>query len=293
MGSGEASAIAILSALELLPPGGLLLIEEIEHGFHPQAQERLIRELTRLVSKDRKQVLCTTHSEYIVDSLPRTGRLLVEREPDGHRVTVAPTTRQTMYRMTGRPQPELTVYVEDSFAESLVEQALPGDHRARVRILPIGSGDRVIAQLASHRQAPLDGTAICVLDGDTTDKQLAAWSNASHLNSPESCLRLPGDAAPETWVLSVLLTDPYLTAIAHAARLDASRLGTTLQQLRTTPDPHDIPHDFALQHALSEDTAIYMLTSSAADHPGLQPIRDHITSCLETSQLRIVRYGHP
>ena len=143
--------------------------------------------------------------------------------------------------------------------------------------------DRVVAQLASHRQAPLDGTAICVLDGDTTDKQLAAWSKASRLDSPESCLRLPGDAAPEIWVLSVLLADPYLTALARAARLNTGRLGATLQQLRTTPDPHHIPRDFALEHALSEHAVVYMLTSSVADHPELQPIRDHVASCLGAS----------
>ena len=131
MGSGEASAIAILSALEHLPAGGLLLIEEIEHGFHPEAQKRLIRELTRLISGNRKQVVCTTHSEYILDALPREGRLLVEREPDGHRVSAGPTTRQAMHSMTGTPQPELTVYVEDPFAEALVRQALPGEHRLR------------------------------------------------------------------------------------------------------------------------------------------------------------------
>ena len=283
MGSGEASAIVILSALERLPAGGLLLIEEIEHGFHPQAQRRLIRELTRLVSKDKKQVVCTTHSEYIIDALPQAGRLLVEREPDGHRVTAAPTTRLTMYNMTGTPQPELTVYVEDAFAETLVEQALAGDHRARVRITPIGSGDRVVAQLANHRQAPLDGPAICVLDGDTTDKQLAAWADATGLDSSELSLRLPGGAPPEAWVLGALLADPYRTALARSVRLDTSRLATTLEQLRSTADPHHIPRDFALTHALPEHRAVYMLTSCVADHPDLQPIRDRVASILDAS----------
>ena len=279
MGSGEASAIAMLSALERLPAGGLLLIEEIEHGFHPQAQERLIRELTHLVSRDKKQVICTTHSEYIIDALPREGRLLVEREPEGHRVSAAPTTRQAMYSMTGTPQPELTVYVEDAFAETLVEQALPGEHRPRVRIVPIGSGDRVVAQLANHHRARLDGPAICVLDGDTTDNQLAAWSNAQGLSSTESCLRLPGDSPPETWVLGALLNDPYRHALARLARLQSGRLAATLEQLRSTPDPHDIPRDFARQHAIDERWAVYMITSCVADHPRLQPIRDHVAQC--------------
>ena len=106
MGSGEASAIAILSAGEGLPAGGLLLIEEIEHGFHPQAQERLIRELTRLVLKDKKQVVCTTRSEYIIDALPRAGRLLVERKPgpsDRSRPSLRPTRRRAYrYRRSRR-----------------------------------------------------------------------------------------------------------------------------------------------------------------------------------------------
>ncbi len=283
MGSGEASAIAILSALERLPAGGLLLIEEIEHGFHPQAQKRLIRELTRLISGNRKQVVCTTHSEYILDALPREGRLLVEREPDGHRVSAAPTTRQAMHSMTGTPQPELTVYVEDAFAERLVEQALPGEHRARVRIVPIGSGDRVVMQLANHRRARLDGPAICVLDGDTTDKQLSDWSTAQDLDSTESCLRLPGDSPPETWVLGALLVDSHRDALAHLASLDAGRLAATLERLRSTPNHHDIPRDFARQHAIDEQLAVYMITSSVADHPDLQPIRDHVASLLNAA----------
>ncbi len=280
MGSGEASAIAILSALERLPAGGLLLIEEIEHGFHPEAQKRLIRQLTGLISGNRKQIVCTTHSEYILDALPREGRLLVEREPDGHRVTAGPTTRQAMYSMTGTPQPELTVYVEDAFAETLVKQALPGEHRTRVRIVPIGSGDRVVMQLANHDRARLDGPAICVLDGDTTENQLAAWANAQDLDSTDSCLRLPGDSPPETWVLDALLTDPYREELARSARLEAGPLAATLERLRATPDHHDIPRDFALQHAIDKDNAVYMITSCVADHPDLQHIRDRVASLL-------------
>ena len=280
MGSGEASAIAILSALERLPVGGLLLIEEIEHGFHPEAQKCLIRELTRLISGNRKQVVCTTHSEYILDALPREGRLLVEREPDRHRVSAGPTTRQAMHSMTGTPQPELTVYVEDAFAEALVRQALPGEHRPRVRIVPIGSGDRVVMQLANHRQVGLDGPAICVLDGDTSDGQLRAWSNTAGLNSTDACLRLPGDSPPETWVLGALLTDPYSDELARSARLEAGPLAATLERLRSTRDHHDIPRDFARQHAIEKDNAVYMITSCVADHPDLQPIRDHVASLL-------------
>ena len=130
---------------------------------------------------------------------------------------------------------------------------------------------------------PGSGPAICVLDGDTADKQLAAWSNASGLSSTASCLRLPGDLPPGTWVLGALLTDPYRDALARLASLEAGRLAATLEQLRSTLDPHDIPRDFARQHAIAEHWAVYMITSCVADHPGLQPIRDYVASCLNAA----------
>ena len=66
MGSGENSAVAIFGALERLPLGGLLLVEEIEHGFHPLAQKRLVDVLTEMVSGQKRQIICTTHSESLV-----------------------------------------------------------------------------------------------------------------------------------------------------------------------------------------------------------------------------------
>ena len=80
-------------------------------------------------------------------------------------------------------------------------------------------------------------------------------------------------------VLGALLTDPCRGALARLARLDAGRLAATLEQLRSTPDPHD----FARQHAISEHWAVYMFTPCVADHSGLQPIRGHMASCLNAA----------
>ena len=137
MGSGESSAIAILSALDRLPVGGLLLVEEVEHGFHPEAQLRLIEALNDQVSKKRQQIIFTTHSEYVLDHLPKVARILVERHSvKGHRSRHAPTTRQAMYAMVGEARPELTIYVEDEFARALVRGSLGGEARRRVRVVP-------------------------------------------------------------------------------------------------------------------------------------------------------------
>ena len=281
MGSGESSTVAILSALERLPVGGLLLIEEVEHGFHPQAQQRLVEQLTRIVSTTKKQIICTTHSEYIIDALPQAGRVLIERGADGHNVTSAPTTRQAMFSMTGAPRPELTVYVEDTFAETLVRQAVPGAHRTRIRLVPIGSGDKVVAQLATHLAAPLDGPAVCVVDGDFPDKQLRKWVQSSQLNPMNLCLRLPSQYAPERWALETVLTQPYSSRLARALSVDHSHLITSLEALQTLPNPHNIPREIARQHAIEEMNVPYILGSCLADHPDYQGIREAVASHLD------------
>ena len=137
-------------------------------------------------------------------------------------------------------------------------------------------------QLANHRQARLDGPAICVLDGDTTDRQLAGLvEQPQALDSTESCLRLPGDSSPETWVLGALLADPYRDALAGLTRLEAGRLAAALEQLGSTPrSTTTSPANSPERHAIDEDRAVYMITLCVADHPGLQPIRDHVASLL-------------
>ena len=233
MGSGENSAVAIFAALERLPPGGLLLVEEIEHGFHPLAQERLVDVLTEQVSREKQQIICTTHSEYIVDALPQAARLLINRVPDGHRVVAGPTTRDLMFTMTGEPRPELTVYVEDTFAQMVVEQALCGPHRRRVKVVPIGSADRVVGQLGTHLSAGLDGPAICVLDGDCQDSEVRRWIRSAGVDDESQlCLKLPlDDLPPERWIVDVLREEPYVSELARQVRLDAVDVLAVLSEM--------------------------------------------------------------
>lgn len=283
MGSGENSAIAILAALERLPPGGLLLVEEIEHGFHPLAQERLINVLTEMVSRGKQQIICTTHSEYIIDSLPQAARLLVNRVPDGHRVVAAPTTRDLMFTMTGEPRPELTVYVEDTFAQMVVEQALCGPHRRRVKVVPIGSAERVVDQLGTHLSAELDGPAICVLDGDCQDSEVRRWMRSAGVDDDSQlCLKLPADGlSPERWIVDALREEPYVSDLARQVRLDAVDIHAVLSEMASLPDPHAVPRQFATRCSVPLDSAPYILASCVGTHPALQDIRDSVASQLE------------
>ena len=106
MGAGENAMITILWKLQCLPPGGLLIVEEIEHGLHPEAQCYLVDALTRIVSRKKQQIIFTTHSSHIIDRLPREGRVLLERVGSDHRVVSSPTTRLALANMTGSLNPK-------------------------------------------------------------------------------------------------------------------------------------------------------------------------------------------
>lgn len=282
MGAGEQAVISILSAFQRLPSGGLLIVEEIEHGLHPEAQQRLIKELTKLVYKTKKQIIFSTHSSYILDSLPYKGRILVDREGSVHRLVSAPTTRFAMASMTGRANPEATVYLEDRFAEALVTECLPPDIRRRVDVISIGNSSQVAAQLGAHLRGRYPGPAICIFDGDCSKGDINNWFRREDLDENEiNFVVLPGDVVPEVWVLNELQTEPYLSSFATRMQLNENQATSEIGRLLNLADHHEVPYEFAQQFSKTEDVAISDLISPVASmHPELQEVREAVKSML-------------
>ena len=185
--------------------------------------------------------------------------------------------------MTGEPKPELTIYVEDDFAQRVVEQALSGAHRRRVKVVPIGNAERVVGQLGTHRSAGFEGPAICVLDGDCSDSDVGNWMrNAGIDDNPELCLKLPSEGlCPEQWVIGVGKVEPYLTDLARHVRLDTVDVHTILSDLAFLSDPHTVPWQFAVRCLVPPENAPYILASCVGTHPALQHIRDCVASQLQ------------
>ncbi|MXW63665.1 MAG: ATP-binding protein [Bacteroidetes bacterium SB0662_bin_6] len=285
MGAGENAAIAILSALGRLPNAGLLLIEEIEHGFHPEAQKRLINALTKIVKKTKQQIIFTTHSEHIIDALPREARVLVNKVNDDHKVLQSPTTRLAMSNMIGTTQEEATIYVEDDFAETLVSNCLPLALRSRVRIVAIGDASKVASQMGAHIRGGYLGQARCIFDGDCQGAEINKWMNREDLKgTPKKYYsQLPGDdLPPERWIVRELEKQPYIGKFATQIGSNESDTLHKVKQVQNLPDHHGIPYQLSKSLNLPERDITYaMITALALEHPALEEIRCTVKEMLK------------
>src|SRR5262249_54342208 len=78
---GSIRALSLLALLHDPNPPRLTCIEEIDHGLHPHALDRLV-ELLRKASS-RTQFLIATHSPALVNRLLPEEVIVCERGPDG------------------------------------------------------------------------------------------------------------------------------------------------------------------------------------------------------------------
>jgi predicted ATPase len=67
---GTLLVLGLLTALAVPSPSGILLVDELEQGLHPLAQQELVAHLQQMVAgQAARQILATTHSPYLLDHL--------------------------------------------------------------------------------------------------------------------------------------------------------------------------------------------------------------------------------
>jgi len=279
MGSGESSLVALLARLQDMPFGGLAVIEELELGLHAEAQARLIEVLLQLCSDRRLQLICTTHSEVVLDHLPREARLLLRRNGDQHEAIGNISTRFAVHEMSGAVQPELVIYVEDVFAGIMVEEALPGNLRSRVRICDIGSNTTLARQAVAHLRAQVQPDALSLFDGDNTTQEIDAWianerGHRAAIDPPR--MLLPGNGlAPERWLVNELPV--YLEDLARELNCDVGTAGAHVQAMRVQLDHHHAGRTLSLRTGLAPvDAERKLIRALARRHPALDAVRDRV-----------------
>lgn len=276
MGAGESALFNIFSTIFACTQksranrGVLILVDEIELGLHEEAQRRLIQELKLICSQKQVQIICTTHSAVIFDLLPPAGRIFLERQIDHTEVMVGVSAAYAMGKLAGNPHAELDIFVEDEVAQAILENTLANDLRARVNIMPIGSANALMQQLAARYKEQQNGharDACVILDGDEqrlkSDRvklfcdKLEAFKSQTAKETAESWASvrlayLPGATWPEAWVLgqphSVFaplaaeygLTEPALHHAIEQAQLAGkhNEFWSLTTQLNLAPEPY-------------------------------------------------------
>lgn len=79
LSTGTLRIVALLALLRHPSPPPLIVIEEIENGLDPRTIHLLVEEIRNTIEAGRTQVICTTHSPYLLDLLDLSHIVLVDR----------------------------------------------------------------------------------------------------------------------------------------------------------------------------------------------------------------------
>ena len=87
LSSGTLRVLAFLALLRQPYPPPLIAIEEIENGLDPRTVHLLVEEIRVAVESGKTQLIVTTHSPYLLDLLPLSAIVLVDRVENEPRFT--------------------------------------------------------------------------------------------------------------------------------------------------------------------------------------------------------------
>ena len=274
-GSGEDISCLLIRALTNLPDGGLLIVEEIETGLHASAQRRLAEQLIDHCSRRRIQVICSTHSADFLAAIPQQARILLCRPPTGpvdvrYEVTVAEATSD----MIETPIHELVVCVEDRFARTLAMELFPSALRTRLRVVPCGSWEDVLRQLASFCRDPQLGHVIGVLDGDRRNGAVehegrfrqhlgGQISDAQRQWLNDRICYFPEQVPPERWLWQVgQQSAPYRVVLAEQLRAD-NQIIDSIFAGQPPANLHGLPYAISQRVGSDEERALTAMCTAA------------------------------
>jgi hypothetical protein len=261
-----------------------LVIEEVELGLHLEAQERLMEVLITCCLEKKVQIVCTTHSEVVIDAVPRRARVLLRRNGAEHEALDSVSTRFAVHEMTGRLQPELMVYTEDTFAGLMVEESLAGPQRARISVRDVGNNLTLARQAVAHLRMSPQLRALSAFDGDCTEAQVNRWiadECAERDLRPEWLILPGGGLPPERWLVRELAAEAYRDALARELNCTPAAATGHIQAMQVQLNHHDCGYVLAQRTGLEPAAARRAAVRAAArSHPALQPLRDRIIRLL-------------
>jgi predicted ATPase len=178
-------------------PGGLLVIDEMDVGFHPHAIERLAKSLKTYANRLGLQVIATTHSPRLIQAVHPDGdgnayapdKVIYLLDTKFPRMADDQSLRAMLNDMALTPEeekpkrkakPTLAVYFEDDeaaqFCSCLIptvkKSALSRKYGVRISWIPLGLGGSHLVKLPEKDPLFLD--RVLIVDADTSVPQAAA-----------------------------------------------------------------------------------------------------------------------
>jgi energy-coupling factor transporter ATP-binding protein EcfA2 len=287
MGTGEDALISLLARLESVPPGSLVIIEELETGLHPAAQRRAATALIEICWERKLQIIGSTHSHHVLDALPRESRLLVIPEGAEHRVVSAPSTRYALSEISEVAQSELLVLCEDDFAVRLLSQALPKNIRKRVDVRSCGAKSELALQARTYLHLAQQARCLILWDGDVSEAEATGYLRQAAVRIPGASIdsrlsfnMLPGQVAPERWALESAKTHGEAN-VKNRFKFESEAQASEMLNRCGLGDPHSITYELGQQSGLPSETAeIYLLECVVESSPEIPALVEKIELAL-------------
>ena len=260
MSTGERTILRLSREIAQLD-GALILIDEVEAGLHPWVQRLLMLHLQQLALRNDLQIIVTSHSPTVLDSVPPSGRIFLDRDPKG-KITVCPPYRDIVRNaLYGRSDAELSLLCEGEAAEGILRGVFDslsprlGIKGECIRI----EGDTGTSEFPAFPAFPAFPTYartlgkfgrienfVFVLNGDQRDSELAEKIRSAGDGHDVPILFLPGSCSPEAWVWKKLSSshdsrEELPIEIAEILGIDRDRMVEEMRKLDAMYDSASDP----------------------------------------------------
>jgi predicted ATPase len=179
--SGEESLINLLRDILEAPNDSLILIDELEAGFHPSVQRKLAKVICQISWEQKKQFVITTHSSTLIDALPSASRKFIEFHNNQYRCIAGISPQAALSKMDSIGHPLVRLYCEDDLAEFMIRKVtttISKEYKNFSRLFEIvrsGPANMVKLDYERHRlhfENLRNKVGYCaIFDGDYHDKQ--------------------------------------------------------------------------------------------------------------------------
>ena len=252
MAAGERALLRLSKEIAQLD-NALVLIDEVEAGLHPWVQQLLMLHLQQLALRNDLQIIVTSHSPVVLDSVPARGRIFLDRDEASGKIVVCPPYRDIIQNaLYGRSNETLKLLCEDKIAEGILkgvfDYLLPQE-RIKWESIHIGR-DTGASEFPQHAQTlrkfgQLQNT-VFILDGDQRGSEIEnRIQEAAGRGVNISILFLPGKESPENWLWDRLKTIRS-DVVDVQLGIDRRSLSTKMNQLDAIYDAaSDSPTEIA------------------------------------------------